>query len=112
MKAAARQVDAFIVVGAANSSNSQRLREVAEREGCKVALLVPGVEALDFSLLEGVRRSVAISAGASAPEILVEQILDGLAERYELEVETLTTREENMFFPLPRNLREPAPAAP
>jgi len=111
VKAAAAQVDAFVVVGAANSSNSQRLREVAEREGCKVSLLVPGVEALDFSLLEGAK-TLAISAGASAPEVLVEQILDGLAERYTLEVETLTTREENMFFPLPRNLRETAPAVP
>jgi 4-hydroxy-3-methylbut-2-en-1-yl diphosphate reductase len=110
VKAAAGKVDAFIVVGAANSSNSQRLREVAEREGCRISLLVPSVEALDFAKLEGVA-SVAVSAGASAPEILVEQILDGLAERYTLEVETLTTREENMFFPLPRNLREPAPAS-
>ena len=109
VKAAAHQVDAVIVVGAANSSNSQRLREVAEREGCKVSLLVPNVEALDFSRLEGAR-SVAITAGASAPEILVEQILDGLAERYALKVETLTTREENMFFPLPRALRESEPA--
>ncbi len=107
VKAAAHQVDAVIVVGAANSSNSQRLREVAEREGCAVSLLVPSVEALDFGQLEGAR-SVAITAGASAPEILVEQILDGLAERYMLAVETLTTREENMFFPLPRALREPA----
>ena len=111
VKAAASLVDAFIVVGAANSSNSQRLREVAEREGCKVSLLVPGVEALDFGLLEGAR-TLAISAGASAPEVLVEQILDGLAQRYVLEIETLTTREENMFFPLPRNLRETAPATP
>jgi 4-hydroxy-3-methylbut-2-enyl diphosphate reductase len=111
VKAAAGQVDAFIVVGAANSSNSQRLREVAEREGCRVSLLVPGVEALDVSKLEGMT-ALGVSAGASAPEILVEQILDALAERYELAVETLTTREENMFFPLPRNLRESAPATP
>ena len=109
VKAAAKLVEAVVVVGAANSSNSQRLREVAEREGCKVSLLVASVEALDFSLLEGLS-SLAITAGASAPEILVEQILDGLAERYELAVETLTTREENMFFPLPRNLRDPAAA--
>ena len=109
VKAAARMVDAVIVVGAANSSNSQRLREVAEREGCRVSLLVPNVEALDFGLLAGVR-ALALTAGASAPEILVEQILDGLAERYALKVETLTTREENMFFPLPRALREAEPA--
>lgn len=111
VKAAAALVDAVIVVGAENSSNSQRLREVAEREGCKVSLLVPNVAALDFASLEGIS-SVAITAGASAPEILVEQILDGLAERYALAVETLTTREENMFFPLPRTLRDPAPASP
>jgi 4-hydroxy-3-methylbut-2-en-1-yl diphosphate reductase len=111
VKAAAGQVDAVIVVGAANSSNSQRLREVAEREGCKISLLVPSADALDFSQLDGAR-AVAITAGASAPEILVEQILDGLAERFTLSVETLTTREENMFFPLPRALREPAPTAP
>jgi 4-hydroxy-3-methylbut-2-enyl diphosphate reductase len=109
VKAAAKLVDAVIVVGAENSSNSQRLREVAEREGCKLSLLVPNVAALDFAVLESAA-SVAITAGASAPEILVEQILDGLAERYALEIETLTTREENMFFPLPRNLREPASA--
>ena len=110
VKAAAGQVDAVIVVGAANSSNSQRLREVAEREGCKISLLVPSADALDFSQLDGAG-AVAITAGASAPEILVEQILDGLAERFTLNVETLTTREENMFFPLPRSLREPAPTA-
>ena len=110
VKAAAGLVDAFIVVGAANSSNSQRLREVAEREGCKVSVLVPNVEALDYALLEGVR-AVAITAGASAPEVLVEQILDGLAERYEIAVENLTTREETMFFPLPRTLRQPASAS-
>ena len=109
VKVAAKQVEAVVVVGAANSSNSQRLREVAEREGCKVALLVASVEALDFSRLEGIS-SLAITAGASAPEILVEQILDGLAERFEMSVENLTTREENMFFPLPRNLRDPAAA--
>ncbi len=109
VKAAAGRADAVIVVGAANSSNSQRLREVAEREGCKVSLLVPNAAALDLDLLEGAR-AVAVTAGASAPEILVEQILDALAERYRLKVDTLTTREENMFFPLPRSLREPASA--
>jgi 4-hydroxy-3-methylbut-2-en-1-yl diphosphate reductase len=109
VKAAAGRVDAVIVVGAANSSNSQRLREVAEREGCKTSLLVPNAAALDLDLLLGAR-AVAVTAGASAPEILVEQILDALAERFRLNVETLTTREENMFFPLPRSLREPASA--
>ena len=109
IKQAARQVEAVIVVGAANSSNSQRLREVAEREGCRVALLVPGVEAIDWRLFDDVR-SLAITAGASAPEVLVERSLDGFAERFAITVETLTTADESMFFPLPRSLREAPPA--
>jgi 4-hydroxy-3-methylbut-2-enyl diphosphate reductase len=109
VKAAAREVDAVIVVGAANSSNSQRLREVAEREG-RPAQLVASAADIDWPAL-GEARSLAISAGASAPEILVEQILDALAERYSIAVETLTTAEEAMAFPLPRALREPAASA-
>jgi 4-hydroxy-3-methylbut-2-en-1-yl diphosphate reductase len=105
IKRAARQVEAVIVVGAANSSNSQRLREVAEREGCRIALLVPSADEIDWSVFAGLR-SVAITAGASAPEILVERILDGFAERFAIAVETLTTTDESMFFPLPRSLRE------
>jgi len=104
---AARQVEAVVVVGAANSSNSQRLREVAEREGCRIAVLVPDVDAIDWKRFEGVT-SLAITAGASAPEILVERIMDGFAERFEIAVETLTTMDEVMFFPLPRALREAA----
>jgi 4-hydroxy-3-methylbut-2-enyl diphosphate reductase len=107
IKRAAREVEAVVVVGAANSSNSQRLREVAEREGCRIAVLVPGPEAIDWDAFAGVT-SLAITAGASAPEILVERILDGFAERFDIAVETLTTTEESMFFPLPRELRETA----
>ena len=109
IKQAAQEVEAVIVVGAANSSNSQRLREVAERAGCRIAVLVPDVSAIDWRAFEGVR-AVAITAGASAPEILVEKVLDGFAERFDIAVETLTTKEESMFFPLPRSLREASPA--
>ena len=105
IKQAARQVEAVIVVGAANSSNSQRLREVAERAGCRIALLIPSADQIDWRVFAEVR-SLAITAGASAPEILVEQVLDGFAERFEIAVETLTTTDESMFFPLPRSLRE------
>jgi 4-hydroxy-3-methylbut-2-enyl diphosphate reductase len=108
VKQAARKVEAVIVVGAANSSNSQRLREVAERAGKRIALLVPCVEAIDWAMLEGVE-SIAITAGASAPEVLVEKVLDGFAERFEISVETLTTADEAMFFPLPKRLREAVP---
>ncbi len=104
VKAAARQVEAVIVVGAANSSNSQRLREVAEREGC-AAQLVPDAGAIDWAPLAGVG-SVAITAGASAPEALVERIVEALGERYAVALETLTTASELVTFPLPRGLRE------
>ena len=107
VRQAARQVEAVIVVGSANSSNSQRLREVAEREGKRIALLVPGVEAIDWKIFAGVA-SVAVTAGASAPQVLVDRILDGFAERFDITVETLTTVDESMFFPLPRALREAA----
>jgi 4-hydroxy-3-methylbut-2-en-1-yl diphosphate reductase len=107
IKQAASLVEAVIVVGAANSSNSQRLRETAEREGLAIAVLVPDADAIDWRRFEGIR-SLAITAGASAPEVLVERILDGFAERFDISVETLTTTAEAMFFPLPRALREAA----
>ena len=90
VKRAAAEVEAVIVVGAANSSNSQRLREVAERAGCALAVLAPNAAAIDWPRFAGVR-SLAVTAGASAPEILVEEILDAFAERFDIAVETLTT---------------------
>lgn len=108
VKAAAREAEAVIVVGAANSSNSQRLREVAEREGAR-AQLVADAGGIDWSALEGIT-SVAVTAGASAPEALVKGVLCAFDERYAIEVETLTTTRESMSFPLPRGLREKAAA--
>ena len=107
VKRAARDVEAFIVVGAANSSNSQRLREVAEREGCRIALLAADADDVDWARLAGVA-SLGRTAGASAPEVLVEGILDRLAERFTLDVGTVKTATETMMFPLPRALREGA----
>jgi 4-hydroxy-3-methylbut-2-en-1-yl diphosphate reductase len=104
VKAAARAVEAVIVVGAANSSNSIRLREVAEREGC-AAQLVADARAIDWDALDGVR-SVAVTAGASAPEALVERIVESLGERFAIALETLKTSSESVAFPLPRALRE------
>ncbi len=98
-------VDAMIVVGAPNSSNSQRLKEVALRSGCPRAALVQRAADLDWELLEGVAR-VGITAGASAPEVLVEEVLGALADRYTLDIATVSAAEEQMFFPLPRPLRE------
>lgn len=107
VKHVAPQVDAMVVVGAPNSSNSQRLREAAERAGCDLAVLVQRAGELDWARFAGIT-SLGVTAGASAPEILVEELLDAFAERFELEVETVTAAQENVFFPLPRALRPDA----
>jgi 4-hydroxy-3-methylbut-2-enyl diphosphate reductase len=104
VKRIAPVVDAMIVVGSSNSSNSQRLKEVAERSGCKLARLVLRAEDVDWELFKDVR-SVGITAGASAPEVLVEEIMDAFGQRFELLIETVSTADESVFFPLPRELR-------
>jgi 4-hydroxy-3-methylbut-2-en-1-yl diphosphate reductase len=107
VKRVAPLVDGLIVVGSPNSSNSQRLREVAERAGCPVSRLVLRKEEIDWQAFAGIR-TLGITAGASAPEILVEEIIDAFAERYTVDVETVTTADESVFFPLPRQLRSEA----
>lgn len=107
VSAIAPKVEALIVVGSPNSSNSQRLREVAERAGCKVARLILRADEIDWSEFEDIK-TLGITAGASAPEVLVEEIIDAFAKRRAITVETVTTAQEDMFFPLPRELRETA----
>jgi 4-hydroxy-3-methylbut-2-enyl diphosphate reductase len=101
----APKVDVMIVVGAPNSSNSQRLKEVAERAGCPYARLVQRADDIDWDAFAGISR-LGITAGASAPEVLVEEIVDAFAQRFAITVETVSTAEEGVFFPLPRPLRE------
>jgi 4-hydroxy-3-methylbut-2-enyl diphosphate reductase len=98
-------VDAMIVVGAPNSSNSQRLKEVAEKSGCPRAVLMQRAAEINWGDFTSVSR-LGITAGASAPEVLVEEIMGAFAERYTLDIETVTATEEGVFFPLPRPLRE------
>lgn len=105
IKAVAPLVDAMIVVGSPHSSNSQRLVEVALRNGCKVATLVDRASDIDWSLYGDIT-SLGVSAGASAPESLVEEVIDAFAERYDVKVETKTTAEENIAFNIPRVLRD------
>ena len=107
VKNVAPQVEAMIVVGAPNSSNSQRLREVAERSGCKATALVQRADDIDWNVFGNVS-SLGITAGASAPEVLVEEIIDAFAKRYSVEVETYAGPQEDVFFPLPRELRDTA----
>ena len=100
VKAIALDCDLLIVIGSPNSSNSQRLREVAERAGAGRAILVPKVNDMDFSALEGVR-TVGITAGASAPESLVQEVLQALGSRYELQIEERQVTQEDVIFKLP-----------
>ncbi|WP_026782116.1 4-hydroxy-3-methylbut-2-enyl diphosphate reductase [Pleomorphomonas koreensis] len=101
----APKVDAMLVVGAPNSSNSQRLCEVAAREGCARAFLIQRASDLDWEALAGIG-TLGITAGASAPEILVEEIIDAFAARHDVSVETVRTAEETIAFTLPRQLRD------
>ncbi|HEY1361348.1 MAG TPA: 4-hydroxy-3-methylbut-2-enyl diphosphate reductase [Xanthobacteraceae bacterium] len=105
VKKVAPLVEAMIVVGSANSSNTQRLKEVAERAGCPRAALVQRAQDIDWSLFGSIG-SLGITAGASAPEVLVEEVIAAFAGRYAVDLETVTTADESMFFPLPRVLRE------
>ena len=100
VKAIALDCDLLIVIGSPNSSNSQRLREVAERAGAGRAILVPKVSDMDFSVMEGVR-TVGITAGASAPESLVQEVLQALGSRYELQIEERQVTQEDVIFKLP-----------
>ena len=107
VKAMAPRCDAMLVVGAPNSSNSKRLVEVGARAGCKYAQLVQRATDIDWRALLGIN-SMGITAGASAPEVLINEVIDAFKARYDTTVETVVTAEENVEFKVPRILREPA----
>ncbi len=100
VKAIAAHSEAVLVIGAPNSSNSLRLVEVAKREGCRVALLVQRASEIDWAALDGVT-SVGITAGASAPEVLVEEVIAAFRERYDVSVREIHTATESVQFKLP-----------
>lgn len=107
VKTIAPRCDALIVVGAPNSSNSKRLVEVAQRAGCAAATLLQRARDIDWSDYRDIR-TIGVTAGASAPEVLVDEIIAAFAERYEITVEAVSTAEENLSFKLPRELYESA----
>ena len=109
VKRVAPHVDAMIVVGSRNSSNSLRLVEVAERAGCKEAMLVDRAAEIDWARFEGIR-SLGISAGASAPETLVDEVVEAFAQRFDIKVSASGAQRESIVFNLPRDLRS-VPAA-
>ena len=100
------EADLVLVLGSQNSSNSQRLAELATDRGI-AAYLIDGAKDIDPAWLEGIG-TVAITAGASAPEVVVEECLDLLRDEYKATIEVRTTREENVSFPLPKELRKMA----
>ena len=107
VKAMAPRCDAMLVVGAPNSSNSKRLVEVGARAGCPYAQLVQRATDIDWRALTGIQ-SVGITAGASAPEDLVNEVIDAFRDRFDVTVEMVETAVENVEFKVPRVLREPA----
>ena len=107
VKAMAPLCDAMLVVGAPNSSNSKRLVEVGSRAGCPYAQLVQRAAEIDWRALEGIR-SVGITAGASAPEVLIDEVIEAFRDRYDVTVQMVVTAQENVEFKVPRILREPA----
>ena len=107
VKAMAAQADAMLVVGAPNSSNSRRLVEVGAKAGCTYSQLVQRAADIDWRALEGIT-SIGITAGASAPEVLVDEVIDAFRARYDVTTEQVETAQENVEFKVPRVLREPA----
>jgi len=107
VKAIAPMADAILVVGAPNSSNSRRLVEVGAKAGCSYSQLVQRAENIDWRALEGIA-SVGVTAGASAPQVLVEEVIDAFRARYEVTVEQVETAVENVEFKVPRVLRAQA----
>ncbi len=107
VKAVAPKIDALLVIGAPNSSNSRRLVEVGSKAGCAYSQLVQRAKDIDWRALEGVT-SIGITAGASAPEVLIQEVIDAFADKYNVTTEIVETAVENVEFKVPRVLRVPA----
>ena len=106
VKAIAPRIDALLVIGAPNSSNSKRLVEVGRSAGCDYAQLVMRAADIDWRALDGIS-AVGVTAGASAPEVLVDEVIAAFADRYDVTVELVETAQERVEFKVPRVLREP-----
>lgn len=107
VKQIAPRIDALLVIGAPNSSNSRRLVEVGRAAGCAYAQLIQRAEEIDWRALDGIR-SLGVTAGASAPERLVNEVLDAFRARFDTTIELVEAARENVEFKVPRILREPA----
>ena len=103
VKAIASRCDRMLVIGAPNSSNSQRLVEVARQSGCEQAMLVARARDIDWDFIAGAK-CLGITAGASAPEVLVEEVVTACRERFDVTVEEMSILQEDVRFNLPRAL--------
>jgi 4-hydroxy-3-methylbut-2-enyl diphosphate reductase len=107
VKDIAPRIEALLVIGAPNSSNSKRLVEVGRAAGCAYAQLIQRATDIDWRALDGAH-AVGLTAGASAPEVLVNEVIDAFAARYDLTREIVETAIEDVEFKVPRILRVPA----
>ena len=105
VKAVSPKVDALLVIGAPNSSNSKRLVEVGKSSGCKYSQMVQRASDIDWRALKGVK-SIGITAGASAPEILINEVILSISSRFNVTQKIVETAVENIEFKVPRILRE------
>ncbi len=103
VKAIAKRCDALLVIGAPNSSNSKRLVEVAFKQGCDKSALVQRAVDIKWEQLEGVK-TLGITAGASAPEILVEEVINACKNHFDVTIEEINIRDENVVFRVPKAL--------
>lgn len=105
VKAIAPKCEAVLVIGAPNSSNSKRLVEVAARAGCDRAILVQRAADIDWQALAGISR-LGVSAGASAPEILVDEVIEACRAHFDVTIEEVAVTQETIAFKLPPQLLE------
>ena len=103
VKNIAQQCDLFFVIGSRNSSNSVRLVEVAKKSGCLNSLLIHSQSEIPYKLIEN-SNTIGISSGASAPEVLVNDFINGLKKRFTVNIDEVEAVKENVVFKIPKKL--------
>ncbi len=105
VKAISQKIEALLVVGAPNSSNSKRLVEVGLKAGCSYSQLIQNEKEIDWRSIEGIK-SIGLTAGASAPEVLIQDVIEAFNSRFTTSIEVVETIKENVSFKIPKIVRE------